>query len=81
MLLHPMSQTNVVVYFLMYFCVCSFSLFLIHYYAFWYYLVLQKLDVPHVLSNRLEYLTTRRHFSILPLIARLLIVVTFALLV
>ena len=45
----------------MYFSVCSLSLFL-HYCAFWYYLVLQKLDVPHVLSNRLEYLTKCHHF-------------------
>ena len=68
MFFHPMSQTDVFVYFFMYISVCSFSLFLIHYCAFWYSLVLQKLDVPHVLNNCLEYLTTRHHFSILPLI-------------
>ena len=47
----------------MYFSVCQLSLF--NFCIFWYYLII-KLNVLHVLSNRLNIFTIRHHFLILP---------------
>ena len=46
---------------LMYFSVCQ----LFNFCVFWYYLII-KLNVPQVLSNRLNIFTIRHHFPILP---------------